>query len=512
MANIIISTSQVKDYKEALIEAVSSLNQDQALLFRNALMALLPIASQSEAEEGIGTGLMNAVRTLQAIEANAATKYQGELADSAVQHDQLGSAAFQNTENFATAEQGNKADNAAKAIDMSVVAYSGDYSDLTNKPVFGTAAFENTENFATAVQGSKADQAIPLNKIGVPNGVVPLDSATKIDPVFLPADGSFQGTWNANTNTPTITSGSGIQNSFYVVSVSGSTTIDGINTWSVGDQIRFNGEVWQRIPSVQAVNSVNNKLGAVQLNVEDIPGAMPSSSYTAADVLAKIKTVDGSGSGLDAELLNGQAHTYYLNFNNFSGTIKLEQLPTDITVSGTSSSNKIRISGTDDASLTSTTHPFQIGPTSGANLIIDNNEIMARNNGGTATLSLNSDGGALAIGSSSSTTSISGSLLVEGFPATTHYPGSSKDITDYPIGTSLLTSFDFVVDGSSVFPNRNAQVYVYNLSGNDTLYATVKSAKSGVGTLLTGTWRAKGSVQIASGSFGWGLVFVQRTA
>ena len=44
---------------------------------------------------------------------------------------------------------------------------------------------------------------------------------------------------------------------------------------------------------VSAINEVNaNKLN--------------SSSYTAADVLTKIKTVDGSGSGLDADLLDGQ--------------------------------------------------------------------------------------------------------------------------------------------------------------------------------------------------------------
>lgn len=33
--------------------------------------------------------------------------------------------------------------------------------------------------------------------------------------------------------------------------------------------------------------------------------ALPTASYTAADVLAKIKTVDGAGSGLDADLLDG---------------------------------------------------------------------------------------------------------------------------------------------------------------------------------------------------------------
>lgn len=36
---------------------------------------------------------------------------------------------------------------------------------------------------------------------------------------------------------------------------------------------------------------------------------LESSSYTAADVLAKIKTVDGSGSGLDADLLDGKNST-----------------------------------------------------------------------------------------------------------------------------------------------------------------------------------------------------------
>jgi hypothetical protein len=39
--------------------------------------------------------------------------------------------------------------------------------------------------------------------------------------------------------------------------------------------------------------------------------ALPASSYTAADVLTKTKTVDGSGSGLDADLLDGQHGSYY---------------------------------------------------------------------------------------------------------------------------------------------------------------------------------------------------------
>jgi hypothetical protein len=49
---------------------------------------------------------------------------------------------------------------------------------------------------------------------------------------------------------------------------------------------------------------------------------LASSSYTAADVLTKIKTVDGAGSGLDADLLDGQQGSYYLNTStSFGGDV-----------------------------------------------------------------------------------------------------------------------------------------------------------------------------------------------
>lgn len=58
----------------------------------------------------------------------------------------------------------------------------------------------------------------------------------------------------------------------------------------------------------------------------------------------------------------------------------------------------LRLLGTQDASLSSTGHPFQIGLTNGNNIIIDGNEIMARNNGAVSTLNLNADGGLVLIG------------------------------------------------------------------------------------------------------------------
>ncbi len=41
---------------------------------------------------------------------------------------------------------------------------------------------------------------------------------------------------------------------------------------------------------------------------------------TAAEILTAVKTVDGSGSGLDADLLDGQEGSYYLDYGNFSNT------------------------------------------------------------------------------------------------------------------------------------------------------------------------------------------------
>jgi hypothetical protein len=58
---------------------------------------------------------------------------------------------------------------------------------------------------------------------------------------------TYLGTWNASTNTPTLTSSVGLANNYYVVSVAGTTNLNGITNWQVGDWAIFNGSVWERI-------------------------------------------------------------------------------------------------------------------------------------------------------------------------------------------------------------------------------------------------------------------------
>jgi hypothetical protein len=83
---------------------------------------------------------------------------------------------------------------------------------------------------------------------------------------------SYQGSWDANTNSPALTSSVGVNGYYYVVSVAGSTNLNGITDWQIGDWAIFNGSVWQKIDQSNTVTSVAGRTGAVVLTTADIGG------------------------------------------------------------------------------------------------------------------------------------------------------------------------------------------------------------------------------------------------
>ena len=89
----------------------------------------------------------------------------------------------------------------------------------------------------------------------------------------------YQGTWNASTNTPTLTSSVGTQGFYYVVSVAGSTNLNGITSWELGDWAIFNGSTWQKVDNTDAVVSVNGYTGIVTLSATDV-SAVPTSAIS----------------------------------------------------------------------------------------------------------------------------------------------------------------------------------------------------------------------------------------
>jgi hypothetical protein len=109
---------------------------------------------------------------------------------------------------------------------------------------------------------------------GAALGVATLDASGKVPVSELPAAVlgalSYQGTWNASTNTPTLTSSTGTKGYYYVVSVAGNTNLDGITDWLVGDWAVYNGTVWQKVDNTETVTSVNGQTGAVVLTTTNI--------------------------------------------------------------------------------------------------------------------------------------------------------------------------------------------------------------------------------------------------
>ena len=168
-------------------------------------------------------------------------------------------------------------------------------------------------------------------------GLVPqLDSNGKISLAQIPASLqgalNYKGTWNASTNDPSLTSGTGTKGDFYIVSTAGSTTLDGISDWLVGDLVIFNrtepgtgAGYWDKVSgnnsevisvngqtpingnvtltpanigaistaAINAINGVAGLNGSAQLGTAQLPAA--TSDSLGALIVGDNLTVDGNG-------------------------------------------------------------------------------------------------------------------------------------------------------------------------------------------------------------------------
>jgi trimeric autotransporter adhesin len=106
----------------------------------------------------------------------------------------------------------------------------------------------------------------------------------------------YKGTWNASTNTPTLTSSVGTSGNYYIVSVAGSTNLNGITDWQVGDWAIFQGTTWQKVDNTDSVSSVNGFTGAVSLTTSNISEGS-NLYYTNARTIASSLTGYTSGAG-----------------------------------------------------------------------------------------------------------------------------------------------------------------------------------------------------------------------
>ena len=154
-------------------------------------------------------------------------------------------------------------------------------TDITGLGTMSTQNANSVSITGGSISGTTVSGYIPTTDRGIANGVASLDGSGTVPISQLPAAVlgalSYQGTWNASTNTPTLTSSVGTKGYYYVVNVAGSTNLNGITDWVVGDWAVYNGSVWQKVDNTDAVTSVNGYTGTVVLTQTDISGTVPTS-------------------------------------------------------------------------------------------------------------------------------------------------------------------------------------------------------------------------------------------
>jgi hypothetical protein len=70
---------------------------------------------------------------------------------------------------------------------------------------------------------------------------------------------NYSGVWNASTNTPSLVSSVGNSGDYYIVDVAGSTNLDGISDWNIGDWVIFS-TVWQKIDNSEELQDLQSIL------------------------------------------------------------------------------------------------------------------------------------------------------------------------------------------------------------------------------------------------------------
>lgn len=242
------------------------------------------------------------------------------------------------------------------------------------------------------------------------------------------------------------------------------------------------------------IEEVDNNFTALNT---DVGSRVPASTYTAADVLTKIKTVDGVGSGLDADLLDGLSSSS-ANTNSTivardsSGNFAAGQItattfvgsvvvPTTGTVSlSGSSSGSITLAAPSSAGTNTITFPASTGNvvTTGDTGTVTNNMLAGSiANAKLANPTITIDGNPVSLGGSVSISS--GTITWTGAQTFRDNRWTMTDNTD--------TTKAFVFEASGIAANTTRTLTVPNADGTIATQSYVQSYVQTTGFNSQGT-------------------------
>ena len=224
---------------------------------------------------------------------------------------------------------------------------NSDYIDAVNFPNIDISQVNGLQADLTNLQDQIDDV---VDSKGQPNGICPLNGAGQIDPTYLdPSVFTFEGPWNALTNTPTLVDGVGNTGDLYIVSVGGTQFTPSID-FLAGDFVCYANNKWAKIASGASIESI---VGGTNITVSQLAGNYTISApnvynKTETDTLLNNKVENATNQGTGEGTIFKNKTTTNLNFKSIkAGTgLTIANNTDDITInanafpaSGVSASN-----------------------------------------------------------------------------------------------------------------------------------------------------------------------------
>jgi len=391
--------------------------------------------------------------------------------------------------------QGIQGTAATIAVGTTTTTAPGTSATVTNSGTSGSAVFNFGIPKGAGVQaGGTTGQALVKN------------SNTDYDTTWTTITGtlSYQGSWNASTNTPTLTSSVGTNGYYYIVSVAGTTNLNGITDWQPNDWAIFNGSVWEKIDNTDLVTSVNGYTGAVVLTNTDV-GA-PTYTGTGASGTWGINVTGNAGTVTNGVYTTGS----YSNpawITSLAGS-KVTAIPnssltnSSITING----NAISLGGsTSVGTITSVTGTSPIASSGGNTPAISISQSSATTNGylsSTDWSTFNSKG-------TGSVTSVSGTGSVNGITLTGSVSSSGSLTLGGTLGNIANSQLaNSTISGIALGSNLNALTIGTGLSGssyNGSTAVTIANTapmvypSAGIPNSTGSAWSTSYGVNIANG-------------
>lgn len=171
----------------------------------------------------------------------------------------------------------------------------------------------------------------PLSQKAQPNGYASLDGGGKIPATQLPNSVmDLQGEWNANTNTPTLSDGTGDPGDVWEVTVAGTTNFgSGAITFNIGDWAVYGADgLWYKSINSNEVTSVFSRTGTVTAQNGDYTASQitntPAGGISATTVQAAIDELDSEKA--DKLIVdNEQADSYTLVLSDAHKRVRMNK-------------------------------------------------------------------------------------------------------------------------------------------------------------------------------------------